>query len=152
MGRAGTGSSITRNTKLRLRDLSSDTFSGLESSIGEVGLAMCPRGRATFQSKVNSSATDSRSRLAIRSNVSNEGALTPRSTRLRKSTDTSSVSANCSCVIRRCARIVRRRCPNFLRSEATSKRFPRRESAVVWLRPPPNETTGRYARLKCEPV
>ena len=51
---------------------------------------------AATQSNVNSSATGSRSRLAILSKVSNEGALTPRSIRLRKSTEMSRVSANLS--------------------------------------------------------
>jgi len=46
------------------------------------------------QSKVKRSATDNFNRLAILSNVSNEGALIPRSIRLRKSTDISKTSAN----------------------------------------------------------
>jgi hypothetical protein len=44
--------------------------------------------------KSNRSATGTRKRRAILSNVSNEGAFLPRSTRLRKSTEISSISAN----------------------------------------------------------
>lgn len=74
--------------------------------------------------KVKRSATDILKRLAILSRVSNEGAFLPRSIRLRKSTDTSSASANCSCVIRRWARISRRCLPNFCLSVATWTVFP----------------------------
>lgn len=45
-------------------------------------------------SNLNRSATGTFKRLAILSRVSNEGALIPRSTKLRKSTDRLSVSAN----------------------------------------------------------
>jgi hypothetical protein len=75
-------------------------------------------------SKSKRSATDIRSRLAILSRVSNEGAFLPRSIRLRKSTDTSRASANRSWVIRRCARISRNRRPNFSLSVATWNVFP----------------------------
>ncbi len=74
--------------------------------------------------KVKRSATGSLKRRAILSRVSNDGAFLPRSIRLRKSTDKSSVSANCSCVIRRCARISRRCLPNFCLSVATWRVFP----------------------------
>ena len=57
------------------------------------------------QSKENNSATVIRSFFAILSRFSNEGALMPRSIRLKKSTEISKTSANCSCVILRSARI-----------------------------------------------
>jgi len=75
-------------------------------------------------SKVNRSATGSFKRLASLSKVSNDGAFLPRSIRLRKSTDMSSVSANCSWVIRRCARICRKRRPNFSLRVVTWTLFP----------------------------
>ena len=55
------------------------------------------------------------SRLANTSSVSNDGALIPRSIKLRKSTEMPTSSANCSCVSRRCCRIDSKRCPNCLR-------------------------------------
>jgi hypothetical protein len=75
-------------------------------------------------SKANRSATGSFKRLASLSKVSNDGAFLPRSIRLRKSTDMSSVSANCSWVIRRCARICRKRRPNFSLRVVTWTLFP----------------------------
>ena len=45
---------------------------------------------------LNKSATGNRKRLDIRSKVSNEGELTPLSTKLRKSTEISTSSANLS--------------------------------------------------------
>ena len=54
--------------------------------------------RQLTSNTVKRSATDILKRLAILSRVSNEGAFLPRSIRLRKSTETSSASANCSWV------------------------------------------------------
>jgi hypothetical protein len=67
------------------------------------------------------SATGVRRTLAIRSNVSKEGARCPRSIRLRKFRETSSFSANCSCVRPRNRRTSRNRFPKLLRSLLTSK-------------------------------
>lgn len=49
-----------------------------------------------FPSKLNRWATDTLKRFAIFSEVSNEGGFLPRSMRLRKSTEISSISANLS--------------------------------------------------------
>jgi hypothetical protein len=97
-------------------------------------------------SKVNRSATGSFKRLASLSKVSNDGAFLPRSIRLRKSTDMSSVSANCSWVIRRCARICRKRRPNFSLRVVTWTLFPnhknlsQRTFAFAFL---PEHATGK---------
>ena len=97
-------------------------------------------------SKVNRSDAGSFKRLASFSKVSNDGAFLPRSIRLRKSTDMSSVSANCSWVIRRCVRICRNRRPNFTLRVVTWTLFPshknlsQRTFAFAFL---PEHATGK---------
>jgi len=96
---------------------------------GEVrsGTARQPRlGTAGSRTvvKTKRAATGILNLLEILSSVSNDGALMPRSTRLRKSTEISRASANCSCVILRCTRMSRSLSPNFFRSVATWKVFP----------------------------
>ena len=59
-------------------------------------LTLADQAPIALHSNVKSSATDTLSLLAILSSVSKDGALTPRSTRLRKSTEMSILSANCS--------------------------------------------------------
>jgi hypothetical protein len=53
--------------------------------------------------------------MAKTSRFSKDGALIPRSIRLRKSTEISSSSANCSWLMLRANRMVLRRLPNFSR-------------------------------------
>src|SRR5439155_13891045 len=83
-------------------------------------------GTYALQSNIKSSATGRRSRFAIFSKVSNEGAFTPRSTRLRKSTEMPTASANFSWVRRRSIRTRRSFCPNLLRRLAT------RQGCLQW--------------------
>jgi hypothetical protein len=100
-------------------------------------------------SNVKRSATGSFKRLASLSKVSNDGAFLPRSIRLRKSTDMSSISANCSWVIRRCVRICRKRRPNFSLRVVTWTLFPthkdllQRTFAFTFL---PEHATGKGQR------
>lgn len=69
-----------------------------------------------FCGKSNKSFTGTRRRVAICSRVSNDGELIPRSMRLRKSTETPSTSAKCSCERSRALRMERSRVPkDFLR-------------------------------------
>ena len=66
---------------------------------------------------MKSNATLVSNRCAICSIRSNDGALIPRSIKLRKSTETPMNSANCSCVSLRDVRIDLRRSPNELLRE-----------------------------------
>src|SRR5271169_644117 len=67
------------------------------------------------EAKVKRSDTDRPSCLAKDSRFSKDGAFMPRSIRLKKSTDMSSSSANCSWLIPREERSVFSRWPNFSR-------------------------------------
>ncbi len=69
--------------------------------------------------KVNSSATGSPSWAENASRFSNDGALIPRSIRLRKSTDMPRSSANCSWLMFLAKRIPFRRWPNLSRKLGT---------------------------------
>ena len=76
------------------------------TSIGEVlsGTARQPRLETPDSrtvAKTKRVATGILNLFEILSSVSNDGALTPRSIRLRKSTEISRASANCSCLILR---------------------------------------------------
>lgn len=66
---------------------------------------------------VKSNVTLVSKRFAICSIRSNDGALIPRSIKLRKSTETPMISANCSCVSLRAVRIDLRRSPKELLRE-----------------------------------
>ena len=70
-----------------------------------------------FPANSNNDLTGIRSSFAICSIVSNEGALIPRSIKLRKSTEILTCSANCSWVRLRSMRMERSRCPKSFLSD-----------------------------------
>ncbi len=78
------------------------------------------RSTVTDLSNVNNSATGTSNLAPSCSSVSNDGALIPRSMRLRKSTEIPTSSANPSCVSPRCCRMNNRRRPNCWRRWAIS--------------------------------
>ena len=77
------------------------------------------------------------------SRVLNEGALIPRSIKLRKSTEISAKEASCSCVRFACLRSVFNLTPNFSCKIAIQK-----NAIVVRLRKPPSHTTGGLIESK----
>jgi hypothetical protein len=94
-----------------------------------------------FPANSNNDLTGIRSSFAICSIVSNEGALIPRSIKLRKSTEILSCSANCSWVRLRSMRMERSRCPKSFLSDGM-RACDLLQVAVSSLRAPPNDITG----------
>src|SRR6266550_4454862 len=102
-------------SRVAFRHASASDYSGLKGGIERSAAA------ASSSERVKSSPCDMPSCMEKTSRFSNERALIPRSIRLRKSTEISSNSANCSWLIFRASRIPFILKPNLSRKLATSR-------------------------------